>query len=168
MSPRVLEAFPTPKGLELPPARMLMSLLSRAKPISAPWSRFAKALMSEGRLDPCQRELVVLRVAFRRRCPYVMTGHLQIAAHCGLSAERIALATGRAPLEKAGSVDMALIRATDELLDQGSISAAWKDRLEGFLDEASIIELVMLSGQYALVGMLCETFQLVPEPAGAT
>ena len=168
MSSAVLEGFPTPDGLDLPPAQALMSLLSRVKPIGAPWSQFAKALMSEGRLDPRLRELVVLRVASRRRCPYVLAGHLQIAAHCGLGPERVAAATGAAPAEQAGAAGYAVIRAADELMDSGRISAKTRAGLEEFVSNEALIELVMLAGQYVMVGMLCETFDLAPEPAGGT
>jgi AhpD family alkylhydroperoxidase len=144
-----------------------MSLLSRAEPIAGPWSHFAKALISEGRLDPCLRELVVLRVASRQRCPYVLAAHLQIAAHCGLSPARVAAATGGAPVEQQCSADLAVMRAADELVDRGGISAATKETLTEFLENEELIELVMLVGQYVLVGMLCRTFNLVPEPAGA-
>lgn len=166
MSPSGLEGFPTPQGLNLAPARALMSLLSRAESIGGPWSRFAKALMSDGLIDPQLRELVVLRVASRRRCPYVVAGHLQIAAHCGLSRERIAAATGAAPIEQGDEAGAAVITAADELVDHGRISPDTRARLEKFLEPAELIELAMLAGQYVMVGMLCETFELIPEPAG--
>jgi 4-carboxymuconolactone decarboxylase len=166
VTPAVMEGFPTPEGLDLPPAQALLTLLSRAAPIGRPWSQFARALMSEGRLDPRLRELVVLRVASKRRCPYVLAGHLKIAAHCGLSRERVAAATGAAPTEQADADDAAVIRAADELMDSGRITAESRACLEGFLEEQALIELVMLAGQYVMVGMLCQTFDLAPEPAG--
>ncbi|HEX2180367.1 MAG TPA: carboxymuconolactone decarboxylase family protein [Actinomycetota bacterium] len=168
MNPSALEGFPAPEGLKLPPARALMSLLSRAESIGAPWSRFARALMSDGRLDPQLRELVVLRVAFRRKCAYVLAGHLQIAAHCGLSRERIDAATGAASIEQAGGTGAAVIRAADELVDYGRMAPATRAQLEEFLGHEELIEIAMLAGQYVMVGMLCQTFDLIPEPAGGS
>lgn len=162
--PSALEEFPTPPGLELPKAEALMSIVSKAGRIGGPWSRFAKAMMTEGKLQPSWRELVILRVAWRRRCPYVLAGHKLISSHCGLTESRISMAMTGEGGQVHGGVDAALITATDELLNQGRIGGRTKKDLEEFLDEGEMVELAMLVGQYVLVSMLCETFQLVPEP----
>lgn len=162
MSGAGFEEFPGTPGLDLPPARHLVALLGRVEPVSAPWSQFARALVTRGRLPAPERELVILRVAYRRSCNYVLAGHRRIAAHCGLSADRLAQAAGERDPEPA-TLDAALIRATDELLDGGRISAGQRRELARFLSEDDTIELTMLVGQYALISMLCETFELPPE-----
>lgn len=164
MTSETLEEFPTPRGLQLPPAHALMSLLSRVQSIAAPWSRFAKALMTDGYLDPDLRELVVLRVAARRGCRYIESAHLLVAEHAGLDSVRIAHAAGTPDLQAPSRLDAALLQATDELLDQGRISPGTRESLGAFIDERALVELPILVGQYALVGMLCETFGLAPEP----
>jgi AhpD family alkylhydroperoxidase len=159
----VLEEFPTPSGLDLPRPEGLMSLLSQVEPIAGPWSRFAKALMSEGRLRPSWRELVILRVASRRSCPYALESHRLVGRHTGLSEARMAMAMANNRRKGLGSVDELLILATDELLDEGRISVSTKKTLHEFFDNPAIVELAMLVGQYVLVGMVCETFELTPE-----
>ncbi len=141
-----------------------MSLLGQVEPIGVPWSRFAKALMTKGRLPPPWRELVILRVASRRACSYALAGHRLVGRYTGLSEARIAAAMGnerRSGLEKG---DDLLLAATDELLDSGRVSATTRKALYEFLDDPAIVELAMLVGQYVLVGMICQTFELTPEP----
>lgn len=162
MSRAGFQEFPDAPGLDLPPARHLVDLLSRVEPISAPWSQFARALVTRGRLPAPEREMVILRVASRRSCDYILAGHRRIAAHCGLSADRLAQAAGNREPEPA-TLDAALISATDELLDGGRIPAGRRRELAHFLSEEDTIELTMLVGQYALISMLCETFELPPE-----
>lgn len=159
-----LEEFPTPPGLRLARAEGLMSLLRQVEPIGQPWSRFAKALMTEGCLPPSWRELVILRVASRRSCPYASEGHRLIGRHSGLSETRMAIAMANDRRQDVSTVDGALITATDELLDDGRLSDVTKRALHEFLDDSAIVELAMLVGQYVLVGMVCETFELTPEP----
>jgi 4-carboxymuconolactone decarboxylase len=162
---RALDEYPMPPGLELPKPEALMSLLSQVEPIGLPWTDFAKALVTKGRLPSSWRELVILRVSWRRRCPYALQAHRVIGRHYGLSEERIALATEEGGYRVMSRVDRVLILATDELLDEGRIATSTKMVLQRFLDERAIIELTMLVGEYVLLGMVCETFQLVPEPS---
>lgn len=157
------EGFPGQPGLDLPPAQHLSALLGRVDAVSTPWSQFARALITRGRLPAPERELVILRVAFRRGCSYILGGHLRIGAHCGLSPGRMAFATGAlgggAPTDR----DSALIRATDALLDGGRIPVGRRNQLAELFGEEEVIELTLLVGQYALISMLCETFELPPE-----
>ena len=141
-----------------------MSLLSQVELIGLPWTGFARALVTHGKLPASWRELVILRVAWRRRCLYEWEAHRIIGRHCGLSDARIAIAMGTKDCEAPDYVDGVLILATDELLDEGKIGVPTKRDLEPILEESEIIELTMLVGQYALLSMLCQTFELSPEP----
>jgi len=160
-----LDEYPVPPGVELPKPQALMSLLSQVELIGLPWTDFARALVTKGKLPSSWRELVILRVAWRRRCPYALQAHRIVGRHYGLSEERIALAMEEDGHLVMSPIDRVLILATDELLEEGRIAASTKVALQGFLDDGAIIELTMLAGQYVLLGMVCETFQLVPEPA---
>ncbi len=158
-----IEQFPTPPGMRLAEAERLMSLLKKAEAIGAPWSSFARSLLTKGRLRPAWRELVILRVAWRRTCPYAFEGHRVIASSCGLTEGHMTMATRPDAAKALTGVERLLILAADELIDVGRITATTKTDLKRYLDDSSIIELAMLVGQYVLVGMICETFELIPE-----
>jgi 4-carboxymuconolactone decarboxylase len=155
-----LAEFPTPADLDLAPPEALLTLLAKVGPISTPWSSFARSLMTEGRLQPEWRELAILRVGARKGCHYVLSGHLPMARHAGLSEERVASALGELFPEPR---DIALLGAVDELLEQGRVTRETRQLLKGILSDEELIELAMLAGQYVLVSMLCETFDLRPE-----
>jgi len=165
MKARRLEPFPAPLDLRIPQPEQLFALLHKTAPISEPWSVFACALMTKGRLDIPQRELAILRVGCRRDCDYILSGHLPVARHAGVSSTRIRSAFDQAPEEAA---DAPLLAAVDELLAEGTIHPAARRTLDRALSEEEIIELVMLVGQYVLVSMVCETFSLKPEPRAGT
>ena len=161
--PATLAGFPAPVDLELAPPQALLNLLATVGPISTPWSGFARALMTEGRLPPVWRELAILRVGARKGCDYVLSGHLPMARYAGVSEDRVASALGQLFPEPS---DLALLGAVDELLEVGRVSRETRQLLKGILSDEELIELAMLTGQYVLVSMLCETFDLRPEPAG--
>lgn len=154
------EGFPVPLGVELPQPVGLLALLARVEAVSQPWSKFARALMTDGRLAPQQRELAVLRVGWRQRCDYVVSGHLPLARHCGLSERRIAAALGQRHAEPP---DLALLASVDELLSRGRVGDESLGRLKKVMTDEELIELAVLTGQYVLVSMVCETFGLKPE-----
>lgn len=157
------EQFPMPEGLKLVQPQRLMSLLTEVEPIGTLWSRFAQSLLTNGRLSPQLRELVILRVAWRRRCRYALHAHLVLARFLRLSEAAIATALGKDVEDALSTLDVLLLLASDELIAEGSISLPTRKKLERHLDHASIVELTMLVGQYVLVAMVCETFALDPD-----
>jgi 4-carboxymuconolactone decarboxylase len=161
-----VQGFPTPTGLDLPQPRALMSLLSSIRPISVPWSRFAKALMTEGVLSPSLRELAILRVARRQRCAYAWDAHLEVARQCGMDQAGLALLMADRTERPPESFETLVLSAVDELLDEGKIRGPTRMALEVRLGHAAIVELTMLVGQYALLSMVCRTFDL-PSEIGA-
>jgi 4-carboxymuconolactone decarboxylase len=163
--------FPTPPGLELPQPQALIDLLARVAPLAGPLTLCAGALIRPARLAPERRELVIIRVAVRTGNSYCLSGHLQVGSHVGLDRAQIEVAL-EGPVDRAtDELDRALLRATDELVDQGRVSSSVKAVLAEVLDEESVIELAVLVGQYVLIGMLCATFGLEcesPPPAPAS
>ena len=157
-------SFPVPPGIELPAPKALLTLLAKVQSISHPWSRFANSLMTEGSLCAEWRELAILRVGWRQRCPYVLSGHLPLARHIAISEDRVAAALGGTE----GSSRHDLFSAVDQLVTQGRITRETRHRLEAVLNPEQLIELTVLAGQYVLVCMLCETFNLTPEPGVET
>ena len=155
-----LAGFPAPDGVDLPQPANLLALLARVEAVSQPWSRFAHALMADGILSPQWRELVVLRVGWRQHCDYVLSGHLPVARHAGLSEDQIAAALGQPGTETS---DLPLLASVDELLSLGRISEATLGQLKELLSDEEIIELTVLAGQYVLVSMVCKTFALRSE-----
>ncbi|HEX4093042.1 MAG TPA: carboxymuconolactone decarboxylase family protein [Trebonia sp.] len=97
------------------------------------------------------RELVILRTAWRTGCEYEWTHHVRLGAEAGLSHHEMS-SVGRPAL--AGDWpdrDAVLLRATDEILDEVDLSdATWAELSAGHTD-AQIIELVMLVGFYRMV-----------------
>src|SRR5262245_24890789 len=100
-------------------------------------------LLQLSTLDPSRRELVILRVAWRCRAPYVFAHHDVIGRGAGLTDDDLAAVVADS--------DDPLLRAVDELVVDHRLSdASWAD-LAGRYPTEQIIEITMLAGFYAML-----------------
>lgn len=102
-------------------------------------------------LSARDRELVILRTAWRSGSEYEWTQHAAIGAQVGLSQEEIKLIAQPGLAGPWPTRDAALLRATDEIMDQVDLSDETWAELSKVHSEAQIIELVMLVGFYRMV-----------------
>jgi 4-carboxymuconolactone decarboxylase len=127
------------------------------------WSPFGGQLLQRGLLAERDRELVILRTAWRCACAYEWGQHVAIAGRAGLSADDIRR-VARGPSAPGWSPDdAALLAAVDQLQDNHRISdETWK-RLAQRLGDGELIELTMLAGHYALLAGALNSLGVQPE-----
>ncbi|CAM5602968.1 hypothetical protein SANTM175S_08541 [Streptomyces antimycoticus] len=107
-------------------------------------------------LPPRERELVILRTAWRSQASYVWAHHHAAGLFVGLTETEIARAasedaTGWTPFEAA------LLTAVDELHTKSAISdGTWKQLAERYSEE-QILELLALAGTYKTLSFRCQT-----------
>lgn len=110
------------------------------------------------------RELLVLRVASVRQSDYEWAQHTLLAADAGLTPDEIARATQGPEAEGWSSVDRNLLRAADELVLDGVVSApTWKE-LSAEFDDRQLMDIVFTVGTYELLAKALRTFEVEPEP----
>lgn len=127
------------------------------------WSSLGGQLLQRSLLAGRDRELVILRVAWRCGCAYEWGQHVAIARGVGLSADEIRR-VARGPAAPGWSPDeAALLQAVDELQDQHRIGQETWTRLAARLGEQELIELVVLAGHYALLAGVLNSLGVQPE-----
>lgn len=120
--------------------------------------------LSRGELAARDRELVVLRTAWRSGSEYEWAQHAVIGTRAGLSDDEISQVT-RAGLDGHWPArDAALLRAADEILDQADLSDASWAELAAVLTENQVMELVMLVGFYRMVAGFLNATGVRKEP----
>ena len=130
------------------------------------WLVFGNHVLSKSSLPARERELVILRVGWRCRAEYEWSQHVDIALRSGVTEQDIArVAEGQ---EAAGLSDAerALLRATDELLDDSCVADSTWTALTAHFDTTQIIDLIFTVGQYNLVSMALNSLG-VPLEQGA-
>jgi AhpD family alkylhydroperoxidase len=98
-----------------------------------------------------ERELVILRTAALGRCAYEIHHHRSLGAAAGLSEQEIGAALDPLTVHAWSPADLALLAITDEIAAGADVSdEAWV-QLDGVLDEAQRLELLVLVGFYRML-----------------
>jgi alkylhydroperoxidase family enzyme len=107
-----------------------------------------------------QRELLVLRVAAVSKSSYEWAQHLFLARDVGLSDDEIAWIAWGADAPMWSVLDATLLRAVDELVADGSISAATLRVLRDHLDVQQILDLIYTVGCYQSLAWMMRSFDI--------
>jgi alkylhydroperoxidase family enzyme len=135
------------------PPGTLVGILARNPTLFAAWSGMSTAL-KETRLPVREKELAVLRVAWRCRAPYEWGKHARRALAAGMSRDEIDRVT-RGPADGGWApFDRAILRAVDELHDCASVSDGTWAALAVRYDEAQLIEFAIVVGFYHLMAFI--------------
>lgn len=141
---------------DAPPGRPLaiLTTIAHHPTLLGPFLAFARTLALEAVLPRRSSELLALRAAWNCRSAFEWGHHALYGKAAGLSEEEIArIAAGP---EAAGwdDADRTLLRAADELHGSQSLSDATWSALRAGHDEAQLVEIPFVVGQYTLLSMV--------------
>lgn len=121
------------------------------------WSVFGHHVLGKSTLPAREREIAILRVGHLRNSGYEWTQHVRIALESGLSEDeirRIRIGPDDAVWSPA---ERALLRATDELVDDAFVSDETWTSVRAHFDTRQAFDLIFAVGQYNLVSMALNT-----------
>jgi hypothetical protein len=149
---------------DAPPMPAVLELFAQHLPLSGSWLPFTEMLSGpEARLAPALRELAILRVAWRTGSGYEWRAHRRMGAEAGLSTAQLdAIADGPAA-EVWSSLEGALLRATDEVVDQHRVGEETWAQLTEHFSPAELLELLFLVGGYLCLATVLNSAGLEPE-----
>ena len=127
------------------------------------WIGFGGKLLS-GKLPPRERELLILRTAWRCQAVYEWGHHVEIGQGVGVTAEEVERVKAGPGAPGWDPFDAALLLAADELHDDSCITDATWATLAGRYDERQLVELTMVVGQYHLVSFALNSLGVQVEP----
>lgn len=131
-------------------------LLANHPPLLEAWWALRNYLVEGGDLEQRQCELVILRVAARRRSWYEWASHVVRGLDNGLSLEDIERV--RRDDDVWPDADAILLEAVDEILESCSISPVTLERLAGHFTDRQILDIVHLHGMYATLACTIGTW----------
>lgn len=151
--------YPLRSGKNRPRAENALGTLAHHPRLARAFFGLNGHLMTTTTLSERQRELLIMRVAAVRESSYEWAQHYFISREIGLDAETIArIAFGpNAPLWE--PIDAALLRAVDELIEEGAITRATWSTLATELDSQQMLDVIFtVSGYDAFARVLrsCE------------
>ena len=121
-------------------------------------------LLNDSPLPARDRELAILRVVWRRRCEYAFGQHTRMGGAAGLTADEIERVTRGPGADGWTPFEAALLRAVDELHDDGDLTAATWTALAETYDDAQVIDLISVVGRYWTVAVTLNALGVPPEP----
>ena len=144
------------------PALNVMRTLAHNPTLLDVWRRFAGALFT-GSLDPRDRELVILRAAWRCGSSYEWAQHARIGREVGLEADEIRRVSVGPDAAGWSPADALLLRAVDELVDHRRLSDGTWARLAQRFPPAELLLLAMLAGHYVMLAGVLASAGVQPE-----
>jgi AhpD family alkylhydroperoxidase len=142
-----------------PPLPNILGLFAHHPQLAAHWLAWNAALLETTTISPHDRELLILRVAWRTQCHYEWAQHVAIARDAGVTdAELAALAT-----DDAAGVDLDLVSAADQMLYEHGVDERIWTRLALRFDPRELLEVLFLVGSYAALAQVLNSVHLPPD-----
>jgi alkylhydroperoxidase family enzyme len=142
----------------LPIPSAIGSMLHHPK-LAREWLRFNNVLLWSPTVPERQRELMILRLAWRTRSDYEWVQHVHLSERYGVTRDEVD-AVIRGDYAGFDGVERDLLVATDELLDDYRVGDATWARLAERFDEKELVELVFVVGTYTCLAMVFKSFGL--------
>jgi AhpD family alkylhydroperoxidase len=137
-----------------------MGMFARHPRLAKGFMAFNRHLLVESTLSPRHRELLILRVAAVRECPFEWGQHARIGLNTGLSPEELARIAAGPGHARWSDIERALLAATDELLAGAKIRDETWATLRCALDQQQLLDVVFTVGAYDTVAMALQTFDI--------
>ena len=118
------------------------------------------ALLADTRLDPRLRELVIMRIGWRTGSVYEWTQHWGVARLIGMSEEDILGVRDWRARSDYEAAERAVLAATDETLDTGTISEKTWGECQAHLEREALLELVAAIGNWRLFSSLLRSLDV--------
>lgn len=127
--------------------------LARHPKLLKRWLVFGAHVLAKNTIPPRERELAILRTAWRCRAEYEFGHHVGIASREGVRDDEIVAVTRDLDAHDWSTADRDLLQAVDELHEDQCITDQTWSSLAVVWNEQQLLDLVFTVGQYTLVSM---------------
>jgi AhpD family alkylhydroperoxidase len=160
----VLSAAPQEERDARPAGTNVLGTLARHPELAKAFIAFNGYVLNGSTLSARVREILILRVAVRRKCAYEWAQHVLLARDAGVTDGEIARITDGPGAPGWSPTERNLLTAVDELIARAEVSTPTWDALAQDLDTHQLMDLVYTVGTYEMVAMAFRSFGLEPEP----
>jgi len=151
--------------MEIPrggPVHPFMGTFVRHVELFARYMEIGMNFLNNSEIPDRERELVILRTGWLCDAPFEWGEHVAAGKEHGLSREEISRVEQGSGAQGWSELDRALLRATEELHSDATISDETWSVLADHLDEKQLIELPVLVGQYHTTAFVQNALRFVP------
>ena len=122
------------------------------------WLPFANHILGKSTISVRDREVLILRTAWRVRSEYEWGQHVLVARNAEMSEDEIAMARNGSDAAGLDERDRLLLTATDELVDDAFVSDATWVGLSEHYNTQQMMDIVFTVGQYNMLAMGLNSF----------
>jgi 4-carboxymuconolactone decarboxylase len=149
---------------DAPPMPGILGLLGHHPALGANWLSFSAGLLEDPVLDPRDRELLILRVAWRTQCRYEWAQHARMAISAGLTAEQVAAVASPDDVACWDTAQQDLLLAADQMIEGHQVADATWECLAGRFDQRALLEVLFVIGSYVCLALVLNSAGLEPDP----
>jgi 4-carboxymuconolactone decarboxylase len=153
-----------PDAWEKGSSTTIMMAMANHPALAMAYNGFGKQLLLHSLLGPRPREILTLRVAWHLKSTYEWHYHVGYALTLGMTMEEIAATKAGPDWPHWNEADAAVLRATDELLQQNTIADTTWAALERHYDRKQIMEIIFCVGQYVMTSWAIAAMGVPLEP----
>lgn len=136
-------------------------VLLRHPPVAAALNTMLSTLLWNGTLDARLRELVIMRIGWRTGSVYEWTQHWRVARQLDVSEDDLLAVRDWPASDRFGAAERAVLAATDETLESGTITAqTWAACVAALPGEQQLLELVVAIGNWRLFSSLLRSLEV--------
>jgi 4-carboxymuconolactone decarboxylase len=140
------------------PANVSRMLAVASEPVFLYLHELAHTFINGSPLPPRLREVAILRVGYLSNSAYEVFQHEALARHVGLSDAQIAaIRAGDASAPALGEAEAAVLAFVDDLVKNVRAGDATLAAVRRHLDDAQLVDLILVSGAYMMISRLLET-----------
>lgn len=111
------------------------------------------------------RHILIMRTAVRRNAPFLWAEHVFHARDSGLTDEELARIAWGPEAPFFTDLEVALIRAADEIIDDGAVAEPTWEALAAELTPQQLLDVVFTVGCYQMVAAMVRSADLDVDPA---
>jgi len=146
---------------DAPPMPVVMELFAHHLPIGDAFMSFTDMMAGEqSTIEPKDRELVILRVAWRTKSAFEWNQHHRMGGEAGLSEAQLAAVPEGATAVVWSAREAALLRAVDEMIDEYAVRQETWNELAKALEPAQLFELLFVIGGYLCLAVVLSSLGL--------
>ncbi|MQY29567.1 carboxymuconolactone decarboxylase family protein [Nocardia aurantia] len=143
-----------------PMARNTLGTFAHHPALARAFFTFNGHVLRATTLSERQRELLIMRVALLRKSGYEWVQHLFMARDAGLSDEEVSRIAYGPDAPFWDPLDAALLRATDELIDDGAIGETTWAVLASALDARQLLDVIFTVSAYDAIARMFKSVEV--------
>lgn len=142
----------------------MLGAFARHPALAKAFLTFNNHVATNSTLTARERELIILRTGWLRKCEYEYIMHVILGLRAGLSQEEIDRVQQGPDAPGWSPEDADLVRVADEICADARISDNTWTRLSARYDQKQLMDMVFLVGCYEMVAMSVRSFAVPLEP----